>query len=790
MKISNQWLREWLNLSAPVNEVADRLTMLGLEVDGVEAASGEFSGVVVAQVTQIEPHPNADRLRICQVDVGQTDRLTIVCGADNVREGLKVPCALVGAVLPEFKIKASKLRGVASQGMLCSANELGMLNMGSEGLMELDEDAPIGQPLNIYLELNDAIIDIDLTPNRGDCFSVKGVARELSVAYELPFSSALNTPEFDHAQAHYPQLEAPEACAKFLTCVLTEYDQPAKTPLWMTEKLRRSGMRPISPIVDVTNFVMLELGQPMHAYDADKVKGSLKARWARTGESLELLDGKHVELNSQTLVISDDERALGMAGIMGGAFSSVTDQTKNIILECAWFSPLSITGRARQHGLHTESSLRFERGVDHQLQHEAMSRAIELLKSIGSVKVGPIHTEQMAAHLPQQDSIVLPFTSIEKMLSISIDSDQLVKWFEGLGCQVAIHKETLVVTPPSWRFDLAILEDLIEEIARLYGYNRLPDEVSRASMGIEPISEQEVDSLTLAHRLTQLGFQQIITYSFIDPEIHTYFSAHDPIMLANPISSEMAAMRSTLVPGLLQTVKHNQNRQETNIALFEQGLTFTPRESEGISGINQVDYLGLALFGESQKTHWMKQSVEPDFFVGKGLVERLLHDDAELSWSAEALPEWAHPYQSAWVLKGGQPIGLVATLHPQTAKKMGIHLPGVVVELEQSFVQQSALPSWTLVSNQPIMRRDLSILLDKNTPVGSVLSYLKAQSIEWLQDVQLFDVYEEVAEEDKKSISLSFTWQADSLTPTDEQIESRMEQVKQRLAEAFSVSQR
>ncbi|MBE9567914.1 MAG: phenylalanine--tRNA ligase subunit beta, partial [Proteobacteria bacterium] len=585
MKFSEKWLRTWVNPSISTQEMCDQLTMAGLEVDSVEPAAGDFSGVVVARVESMEKHPDADKLNVCQVSDG-TETKQIVCGAANVRPGLIIPMATVGAVLPtpdgkSWKIKPAKLRGVESFGMLCSEQELGLAD-SAEGLMELPEDAPLGQDIREYLQLDDDIIELDLTPNRGDCLSIAGVARELGVLNQCEVTEQVWAPYKQTIEDKFPveilsDREADKACTSYACRIIKGIDAKAQTPLWMLERLRRAGIRGLSPVVDITNYVMLELGQPMHAFDLQKLDGKINVRFANNSEKVTLLDGKSIELQENTLVIADNSKVLAIAGVMGGEDSAVDDSTVDIFLESAFFVPQIVAGKARSYGLHTDSSHRFERGVDSQLQVHAIERATELVREICGGEVGPVCEHKTASHPEEGLPIHLRSTQIKRVLGIELSEDEVTEIFQRLGMEVKVYPDGWLVKAPSFRFDIEIEADLLEEVVRVYGYNNIPRTCPSYHSIIQAQPEAENSINELKRCLVNRGYFEAISYSFVDPKWQKILDPDTAtIALANPLSSEMSVMRTTMWAGLLNALKHNVNRQQSRVRLFETGLCFRP----------------------------------------------------------------------------------------------------------------------------------------------------------------------------------------------------------------------
>jgi len=618
MKFSEQWLREWVNPSVSTEKLADQLTMAGLEVDAIEPVAADFENVVVGEVKKITKHPDADKLRVCSVDVGQKDELTIVCGAANVGEGMKVPAALIGAKLPGgLKIKKSKLRGVESSGMLCSAKEIGLAE-SAEGLLPLDTDAPVGQSIREYLLLDDVSIELGLTPNRGDCLSIAGIAREVGVLN----NQNVQGPEIKPVKASSKEtlavtLIADEACPQYCGRVIKNINPNTTTPMWMQEKLRRCGLRSLSPTVDVTNYVLLELGQPMHAFDLNKIKGGINVRHAKKGESLLLLDGQTVELTEDSLVIADEKKPLALAGIMGGEESAVHDDTIDIFLESAFFNPLSIAGKARGYGLHTDSSHRFERGVSPELQEIAIERATSLLLDIVGGEPGPVIKQMSKSRMSSRPVINLRASRIKRVLGARVSSNEVENILSRLGMQLKSAEDSWQVTPPAFRFDMQCEVDLIEEIARIYGYNNLPLDKPSAPLTIGALPESILSLRRIRQALVDQGYQEAITYSFVDEKLQ---SALEPdiqgISLANPISSEMGIMRTSLWPGLVQAMQFNLHRQQNRLFLFECGLKFTQQGTD----LNQEMVVAGLLSGERLLPTWDSKPAKIDFFDAKGHI--------------------------------------------------------------------------------------------------------------------------------------------------------------------------
>lgn len=782
MKFSEKWLREWVNPNVDTATLIAQLTLAGLEVDSVEPVAGDFSGVLVGQVVSVEPHPDADKLRLCKVDVAADELLSIVCGASNVRLDLKIPVAVIGAVLPgNFKIKKAKLRGVESFGMLCSAKELGMAE-NADGLMELATDAPVGQDFREYLDLDDVSIDVDLTPNRSDCLGIAGIAREVGVLTGCDLTSwpqeAIN--EQSDTQITV-EIEATSACPRYVGRVIENIDVKATTPIWMQEKLRRSGLRPISPVVDITNYVMLELGQPMHAFDLNTLNGGIKVRMAKQGENLALLDGQEVTISKTSLVIADQTSPLALAGIMGGQASSVSNQTTHLFLEAAFFTPLAIAGRAREYGLHTDSSHRFERGVDPELARVAIERATALLLDIVGGQAGAIVEVVSESDLPQARVITLRAARIKRVLGIHIDASQVEDQLTRLGLSVIANDEGWLVTAPSFRFDIAIEVDLIEELGRLYGYDKLPKTRPQGTVLSADISEYTLATHRLQALLVDRGYQEAITYSFVDPAIqqHLAVEGEQAIALANPISADLSVMRTSLWPGLIQAMVYNLNRQHERVRLFEVGRIFTGTSDN----VEQHRHIGGAVCGSRYAEQWSEKQRPVDFFDAKADVEALLDlgNEDNIHFVPESHPA-LHPGQSARIYKNDQAIGWIGALHPRLNKPLDINCRVYVFELALSAVLAAKVPSFTPLSRFPALRRDLALVVGDKTTAGEIEHCLNSIKSDILVSIQLFDVYSGAGVEvGKKSIAVAFQLQHAERTLTDEDVDALMNTVTQRL---------
>jgi len=794
MKFSESWLREWVNPALSTQELAEQISMAGLEVDGIDAIAGVFSGVVVGHVVECGRHPEADKLQVTKVDIGSGELLDIVCGAANCRQGLKVAVATVGAVLPgDFKIKAAKLRGQPSNGMLCSLSELGMAE-SSEGIIELPADAPLGKNIREYLQLDDNAIEVDLTPNRADCLGMLGLAREVGVLNKLDVCQpevAAVTPTIDEQRTI--TLQAPKACPRYLGRVIRNINVGATTPLWMVEKLRRSGIRSIDPVVDVTNYVLVELGHPMHAFDLAKIEGGIVVRLAQPGEKLVLLDASEVALNPQTLVIADEQKALAMAGVFGGLNSGVTKDSRDIFLESAFFAPLEMAGRARQYGLHTDASHRYERGVDPELQRTAMERATALLLDIVGGEAGPVVEAKSDEHLPKAAQINLTRHKLDRILGIHIDTATVTEIFHRLGFAVTEQADSWQVTVPTYRFDISIGEDLIEEVARVYGYNSIPNVAPVASLAMRDHREADISVHSLRDLLVDRGYQEAITYSFVDPKVQqVLFPGVDALVLPNPISADMSAMRLNLWPGLLQAVQYNQNRQQNRIRLFEYGLKFIP-DAQAEGGVRQVPVIGGLIVGSYGNEHWTMAERAVDFYDVKGDVEALLSKTSATDEFSFAKGEHSalHPGQTAAVLRNGQQVGLLGALHPEAERKLGIKGKAFLFELELGAFGDKHIVSAQEISKYPANRRDLAIVVKSDVRFSDILATIRKVGGNQLVDLKLFDVYTGQGVADgMKSLAIALTLQDKTRTLEDKDIQQVVASVVQALGDEFNATLR
>lgn len=789
MKLSKLWLREWVNFSLTEQELADQLTMAGLEVDAVNPVAGEFNQVIVAQVLSTKPHPDADKLTLCEVNIGADKPLKIVCGAANVRPGLNVALAMIGAKLPGgLQIKESKLRGELSQGMLCSVSELGLAEQ-SEGIMELEENAPLGMSLREYLMLDDHVFDVDLTPNRADCFSVLGIAREVAVLNKVPLIEQpvpAVVPVIDDRIG--VNLKNSEACPRYCGRIIRNINSDAKTPLWMSERLRRGGIRILHPVVDVMNYVMLELGQPMHAFDLDTINGGINVRFSNDKEQLELLDGQNITLNEKVLVIADSEKPLAMAGIMGGADSAVQLHTTNIFLESAFFNPIMIAGVARKYGLFSDSSQRYERGVDPYLQMKALERATALILEIAGGDAGPIIESCDMKHLPEKIEFIFDTTKVEQLTGLAISLPEMKDLLEGLGITITQEtKEQLNVIIPTHRFDLQQDVDLVEEIIRLYGYDNLKAQPMNTVVQAGDTSIKERIATVLSNWFRTKGYHETISYSFVDPEIQeALYPQKEFMQLLNPISSELSQMRVGMWPGLIASMIYNVHRQQNAIKFFETGVVFDVEDQQ----LTERPCIAGLLMGEQGNLNWNETTRNYDFYDLKGDLQSLfallkLSDVAFIPAENEAL----HPGQSAQILICGAHAGWIGVLHPRLSDALDVHNDVLLFELNLELLINSVSPLYKTISKYPQIRRDLSFLVDEAINSRQIeLAVRSAVKEDWLKSFDVFDVYVgKGIPEGMKSLAVAMTLQDDTRTLVDSEINLLISAIIKTLEDEFSI---
>ena len=781
MKASISWLKSLCPTDLSIDDIVRRLTMAGLEVDGVEPASKPWTHVVVGEVLSVTQHPDADKLNVCEVTDGEST-YQVVCGATNVRAGLRVPFARVGAVIgDDFRIQQAKLRGVDSHGMLCGADELG-LSDERDGLMELPDHVVTGSDVADLLSLPDHVVEVDLTPNRGDCLSITGLARELGVLSQTTFRTVdceAVDPESD--ETHDVHLSAPEGCPCYVGRVIEHVDVTKPTPMWMVERLRRSGIRSIDAIVDITNYVMLELGQPMHAFDRDQLVGEIDVRMAHPGEQLVLLDGKTLTLSDDVLVIADQEKALALAGIMGGEHSGISERTTTVFLESAYFDPITIAGKARRYGLHTDASARFERGVDWQLAERACQRATALILDICGGVPGPVMITDNEQALPTLQVVTLTHARIKQQLKIELASETIQQMLQALGFDVDVTSDGFRCVAPSWRFDIAIEQDLIEEIARIYGYNNLPTSLPAQALTMAAVPEAETPLMRLKHYLVDQDVQEAVTYSFVDPAMQALLGdGVQGVRLANPIASNLAEMRRSLMPGLVEAVRHNVNRQAPRVRVFETGQCFVSSGDQ----LDQSERLGIALYGQQAPLHFSGDRLV-DFFDLKGIVDGLgmVNGGGSLSWSSGEHPALA-PGQTARVSMNGQSIGIVGRLHPRLARELDLPKPLFLADLNLSPLLSGQVTAFKAISRYPRVLRDLAVVVDDSIAWQQIVDAVESLGDSRIQSVELFDVYRGTGvPEGCQSLALSLSLQDPEKTLDDVAIQEMVDQVVRTLGE-------
>lgn len=783
MKFCESWLRELVNPPISTETLIEQLTMHGLEVVAVINVVPMFEGVAVAEIKEVRAHPNAEKLKLCRVHLGGDEYVSVVCGADNVGVGERVALARIGALLPENKVvKAASVRGVDSQGMLCSAAELGLAEDAS-GLLLLPDDAPLGTDLGDYLKLDDHCIELELTPNRGDCLSVRGLAREVG-AYnrcEVAFPLIQSVDSVTDERANVKVL-APDGCPRYAGRIIRNIDPDASTPLWMRERLRRCGLRAINPIVDISNYVMLELGQPLHAFDLGKLRGGgIVVRYAHPGELVALLDGQRLELGPDTLVIADSDGAIALAGIMGGLDTAVDDGTRSVFLESAFFTPAVMAGKARRYRLQTDSSQRFERGVDYELPRLAAERATRLLGEICGGEAGELVCVDDAAHLPTRAPITLRRTRVKRLLSVDLPSSQVKDDLQRLGMSVEEQGTSLLVTPPSFRFDVRIEADLIEEAVRAHGYQQLPSHTPNAHLSMVETLEAEIDLVRVKQVLVGRAYQEVVTYSFVDPSLQSKFiGADEPILLANPLSSEMAAMRTSLLPGLVGVLRHNHYRQQNRVRLFETGLVFT----KGASKRLQHPAIGGIVSGPALPEQWGQTERDVDFFDLKGDIEALLSlSQAHKAAFRPAERAGLHPGQTAEIDLDGRCIGFLGLIHPAVTRQLDLAGSVYIFQLEQAALTRGMLPRYTQFSRLPAVRRDLSVVVAYEVTAAQVSECLRRAAVAELKEFQLFDLYQgKGIDSGAKSLSFCLIFQGISSTLIDSDVDKMVADILAQLS--------
>ena len=813
MRFNEGWLREWVDPPVDTRALAEQLTRAGLEVDSVEPAvdPGAFAGVVVAEVLACGPHPNADRLKLCVVDPGRGDPVEVVCGAPNARAGMRAVLAPPGSRIGGgVKVRRAKIRGIASQGMLLSMRELG-IGEDHDGIIELDAEAVPGTNVTDALDLDDTVFEVSVTPDRGDCLSLAGIAREVGALNHLPADGPRPEPVAPANESLLGvELDAPEGCARYVGRVVLGIDGRATTPLWMSERLRRCGVRAVSPVVDVTNYVMLELGQPLHAFDLHRLDGGIRVRRARAGERLTLLDERTVELRPSTLVIADHRRPVALAGIMGGLDTAVSDATRDIFLESAWFSPSDLMGEARFYRLSTDASYRFERGVDPALQRIAVERATRLLLDIAGGRPGPIVDEVESSRLPGRASIRLRAERIGRVLGMEVPDGEVTGGLRRLGMEVGEADGGWTVTPPSCRFDIAIEEDLVEEVVRITGYDRVPSKPIEGIVRPGGDSETGVPVSRIRRLLVDRGYQEAVTYSFVDPALQSLFDPDvSPIVLENPISSELAVMRTHLWMGLGGALVRNVNRQERRVRLFETGLRFRrdpdlrarvgdverwgTRGRDQVADVDQERCIAAVAMGPAQPEQWGSDARGVDFFDLKSDVEALLGltGEAERFSFEPSVHPALNPAQTATIRAGNEVAGLIGALHPRVRRELGLPAPAYVFEMALASLARARVPGFEPVSRFPSVRRDLSVIVDGAVPVGRILDALRAESLNLLNDHEIFDLYHgKGIASGKKSVGIGLIFRSDSRTLEDEEVDKLVEGIVAGLKAEFGAELR
>jgi phenylalanyl-tRNA synthetase beta chain len=791
MKIVESWLREWVDPDIDIESLADRLTMAGHEVDEISSEGLGLDGVVIAEVLDVRSHPDADRLSVCTVASGSGDPIEVVCGAPNVVKGMKSPLATPGIRLPNgVKLRKSKIRGVTSNGMLCSAAELA-LGDDSDGIIALPADAPVGAALTEYLGLPDTVIDLDLTPNRGDCFSVLGIARDVAALS----GASMKDPAVAPIAASIPDTQPVEvplaaSCPNFAGRVIRNIDPVANSPLWMKERLRRSGLRPIHPVVDITNYVMLELGQPLHAYDLHLLNGTIRPRLAQSGEKLTLLDGKEIPVNGDTLVISDDSGVIGLAGIMGGLSTSVSESTVDVFFEAAFWPPEFMAGRARAYGLHTDASLRFERGVDPSGQARAVERATELLLGIAGGEPGPLTITAAEDHLPAHREIRLRRARLASILGLAIDDEVVVGILTRLGIAVTAADDGWDVIAPDYRFDIEREVDLIEEVARIYGYDEIPEATAIAATPLEAVTESQVPLEQAAWTLIARDYQEVITYSFIDADSNTALAGvESELVLKNPISSEMSVMRTSLWPGILRAIAANVARQQDRVRLFEIGKSF----HGDLGDHDEIVRIAGAVTGPTSPEQWGVRRQSVDFFDIKSDVEALLGVEgslAQITFVATEHPA-LQPGQAANIVQNGTVIGVIGKLHPRHIKGFDLKVDVFLFELDAALALSTTVPHAASISKYPSIRRDIAIVVDEKISVEELVRAAASAAPDLVSTVMIFDIYQGPGiEAGRKSVALGLILQETSRTLTDVDADSAMSAAVKKLQEKFAAELR
>lgn len=789
MQISEQWLRQWIDPKVSTEKLGEQFTALGLEVESINSIQPKLEKVVVGEVLECEKHPEADRLSCCKVKVSKSEILDIVCGAKNVRKGLKVAVVQVGgSLLGGPAIQAAKLRGATSQGMICSAKELG-LAAESEGILELSADAPIGKSITDYLELNDHVIDLSITPNRGDCLSIQGLARDLAAVNRLKINppAIKKTPIKTKTQLKV-EVKSSQACPRYCGRVLENINSNAKIPLWMSERLRRSNLRLIHPVVDVLNYVMLELGQPMHAFALDKITKKIVVRKAKDGEKITLLDQKELTLNKEDLVVADEAAPLALAGMMGGLDSGVKVDTRAIFIESAYFSAGNLVKTARRFGISSDSAYRFERGVDFDLPQIALERATQLLLEIVGGEAGPITEIIDKAQLPKRAAIKLNLAEVPRLLGIDIPAAKAKAIFSALGMKVKAAKTHLQITPPSYRFDVTESHDCIEELARIHGYDQIPMLPLLGELKLAPISETRIGESKIAKTLIDRGYSEVVTYSFVENKLQQKINPTNQVWeLINPLSQELAVMRTSLWPGLLSTAQFNLNRGAAYLRIFEMGHTFLKQNEK----ILERAYLGGLVCGEAFPTSWAEKARAVDFYDAKGDIEALLELTGKPVEFKPLAQGALHPGQSAAIYLDGKAIGYLGALHPALVQELDLAVTPYLFEIEMSALETALLPSYCEISKFPAISRDLAIVVNEAVLASDIKSKISADGGNLLNKVEIFDIYQGTGiAAGHKSVALGLSFEDRSRTLLDDEVNAVLERIVHGLEQAFNAKLR
>ncbi len=770
MKVSVNWLKSLVDVDLSIDDLAHTLTMAGLEVEEIEPVAPPYEHIVVAEVKTVSPHPNADKLRVTEVDAGTGTLLQIVCGAPNVAVGMRVPCALVGAKLPGLEIKAATLRGIDSNGMLCSARELGISDEHA-GLLPLPADAPIGQDIREYLDLNDVYLTLKLTPNRGDCLSMVGIARDLAAVTGAKLNIPVIAPvAATIAENRMASLSAGNSCTQYLGRVIKNINARAATPEWMKRRLERAGFRSIAPLVDITNYITLERGRPMHAFDNDKVQGAINVRFAKTNEEMNLLNEQHVVLKPDMLLITDEAGPIAMGGVMGGLESMVTDTTTNVFFEAASFDPDVIQGKTRELGINSDAAYRFERGVDPHSPRDGIEYATALTIQIcgtPDTQIGPITDANI--DMPAKPAVIVRVARVNALIGTTIETNEMVRILQRLQCSVAEHGASLLVSPPSYRFDLNIEADFIEEIARVFGYEKVPAIPPTSSVAIMAIPEGHRSRASLRHQLADSGYQEVINYSFVAESWEADFMANlAPVKLSNPIANHMSVMRTSLIGGLVSTLKGNLNRGESRLRLFEVGRCFNSSDATLEA---QPERIGGLAYGALHAEQWGEdKAAKVDFFAVKGDVETLLSGlNARFEpVDTASLHPALHPGRSATIIIGGQAVGFLGELHPRIQQRYELPLAPILFELAVSALAKQRSPHYQPISRMQAVRRDVAVIVDEKVAVQAMIDGVLALKLPHVIDFNIFDLYRASSlVAGQKSLAFRIVMQDTDFTLTD-----------------------